>query len=628
MTVRWPELWEQWLSRKSVQWTLRIAFAAVITILLSQLKLDPLEFLFYDWRASTLPTSRASDHIVLVGIDDKTAADLNHTPTAAEFAEALSHLERGKPRFLVSFIKPSELVGTPQSLIQLANVSQALGLTIAQNDLPSPGQKKLEALPPPFQSVNTEPAPITHDRTLFHNSTISRRMIVQYQNSWTFPAHVAQSYNDRIEDLKGIHGAFRFLDSTQVYVRYKNRFRHISFSDVLKNNFDPSVLFDRVVMIGRDSQKAANNFITAPNSKRLNDKSPLEIQANYIDNLITNSSPTVAPPWIPAVATFILSLLTMLIVLRLKPVPGLLGLLVTVLLVIASSFIADFAFDIFLPIVAPLLGTIICYYFVLPYRLILESRKSWEYFEKNRLLTQVEELKSNFIRLMSHDLKTPLARIQAMAEIIMQESEKLSKDQRGALDNITTSTEELSQFIGSILNLSRIQSQKVKIDLRTRDINQLLMRVVRSCDHLAVRKNIKVETDLEPLFSLRMDEDLMKQVFTNLVENAIKYSPENKTVKISAREINGKILVQVTDQGIGIPKDELPYVFERFYRAQNAEFENTGTGLGLYLAKYFVTLHNGNIEEESEYQVGSTFRVSLPLEMEEDMEKSRGAANV
>jgi signal transduction histidine kinase len=620
--VRWPELWEQWLSRKSVQWTLRIAFAAVITILLSQVKLDPLEFLFYDWRATTLPVKTSSNHVVLVGIDDRTIHNINHTPTAAEFAETLSHLARGKPRYLVSLMKPSEMVGTPQSLLALANISDRLGLIVAQNDLPPPGQKKLEPLPPPFQYLVTEPSPITHDRTLFHNSEISRRMIVRYQSAWTLPSQIARTYNPRLKDIDDVHGAFRFLDSDQVYVRYRGRFSHLSFSDVMKNNFDPTVLSDKVVILGRDSQKAKNGFLTAPNSKSLNDKSPLDVQANYIDNLITNASPVIAPWWITSILTFGICLLTMLIVLNLKPIVGLAALLLALSSVIAAAFLAD-TFDVFLPIASPLLGTVICYYFVLPYRLILENKKSWEYFEKNRLLTQVEELKSNFIRLMSHDLKTPLARIQAMSEIVNKEKDRLSPEQKTAVENIEFSTDELSQFIHSILNLSRIQSQKVKLDLRTRDITQLLQRVILSCEHLAQRKNIRVETDFEPLFSLRMDEDLMKQVFKNLVENAIKYSPENSHVTVSAREVNGKIQVIIADQGIGIPQEELPYVFERFYRAQNAEYENSGTGLGLYLAKYFVNLHNGAIEVESNPLKGSTFRVSLPLEMEE-----KGAAHV
>jgi signal transduction histidine kinase len=370
----------------------------------------------------------------------------------------------------------------------------------------------------------------------------------------------------------------------------------------------------------------AYTFIGTPNSDRSSPESLLEVQANYIDDLITNSSPLLTPPLVTTALTFLLSILTMWMVMRVRPATGLIGLVLSVLSVGALSLVFDLAFNLFFPVASPIFGIVACYYFVLPYRLIVENRKSWEYFEKNRLLTQVEELKSNFIRLMSHDLKTPIARIQAMAEIIEQESAVLSTSQRQALDTITASSEELSQFIASILNLSRIQSKKVKLQLKTRDITQLLQNVIRHSEHSARRKNISFVTEFEPLFSLKMDEDLMRQVFSNLVENAIKYSPENTQVKISAKEVDGLIKIQIADQGIGIPKEELPFVFEKFYRAQNAEYENSGTGLGLYLARYFVQLHKGQIRVDSEANKGSVFSVDLPLDME-DMD-SEGVSNV
>src|SRR6185437_6999557 len=149
----------------------------------------------------------------------------------------------------------------------------------------------------------------------------------------------------------------------------------------------------------------------------------------------------------------------------LRPVQGLIVMFASMAFVILASFVSDFVMNWFLPVAPPIFGIIVCYYFVLPYRLILENRRSWAYYQKNRMLTQVEELKSNFIRLMSHDLKTPIARIQAMAEIAMQEKDRLSTTQVEAIENITYSSEELSRFIGSILNLSRIQSKKVKLQV-------------------------------------------------------------------------------------------------------------------------------------------------------------------
>lgn len=106
----------------------------------------------------------------------------------------------------------------------------------------------------------------------------------------------------------------------------------------------------------------------------------------------------------------------------------------------------------------------------------------------------------------------------------------------------------------------------------------------------------------------------MHQVITNLIENAIKYSPENSKILVSSEEIDGKIIIQVADQGIGIDPEDRDHIFTKFYRSQNAKTSNiSGSGLGLYLSKYFVNLHQGQIHVESEPKSGSTFTIELPM---------------
>lgn len=613
---RWNRsVFEQWLGKKSVQWSLRIIFAGAVTLLLSQLKLDPLEFVLYDLRAALTPNEAASGNVVLISIDDHTLTELSSLgPNAKQFKKTLEQMTNAAPAAIVSIVRPMEFPGTPPDLVELAEQATSSHLIYAENDLPQPGQKRLDPLPPPFGMVRTEPAPITRDHSLFIPRGVSRRVIIKFQNIWTLQARLAQVFN-HFTNASQYRGVFHFsFDSEQTYVRFKTRFPRISFIDVMNGHFDPALLQGKLLLIGRESKSQRGTYLTVPTSRGQSDTSPLEVQASYIDSLITNSSPRLTPVWLTAILTFLLSILTMLVVMRLRPVRGLSVMFASMLFVVVLSFVGDLAMNWFFPVAPPLFGIIICYYFVLPYRLILENRRSWGYYQKNRMLTQVEELKSNFIRLMSHDLKTPIARIQAMAEIVLRERQRLSEQQVEALENITYSSEELSRFIGSILNLSRIQSKKVKLQLKTRDITQLLVRVIRNCQDLAGRKNIQIVTEFEPLFPLKMDEDLMKQVFTNLVENAIKYSPESTQVKVAAKEIGGRVVVQIADQGIGIPQGELPHVFEQFYRAQNAEYENNGTGLGLYLAKYFVNLHNGTIDVTSQAAVGSTFSVRLPLD--------------
>jgi signal transduction histidine kinase len=227
---------------------------------------------------------------------------------------------------------------------------------------------------------------------------------------------------------------------------------------------------------------------------------------------------------------------------------------------------------------------------------------------------QVEELKTNFVSMMSHDLKTPLARIQGMTDVIARDDNPLSPLQADALMSIQKSGEELANFITSILNLGRIESQEIKLQLVTRDINALLEDVIHRHDFLAREKHITVVKELEPLFSVRMDVELMRQVFSNLLENAIKYSREGGRVLISSEEANGRIVVQIADQGTGIAAEELPNIFMKFYRSKDARISTIrGSGLGLYLAKYFVELHNGVISVDSTVGAGTSFTVDLPM---------------
>jgi signal transduction histidine kinase len=217
-----------------------------------------------------------------------------------------------------------------------------------------------------------------------------------------------------------------------------------------------------------------------------------------------------------------------------------------------------------------------------------------------------------------------------MAEVLGKDDGGLTPTQRRALDTIADSSEELIEFIGSILSLSRIEAKEMKLNLRSRDVNSIVREVVRRTDFMASRKNIEVQTELEPLFSMKVDEDLMKTVLTNLVENAIKYSPDNSKILITTEEENNEVVIQVADQGRGIPREDLHRVFERFYRAQNSRISTPGNGIGLFLVKYFVELHKGAIEVESEVDKGSTFTVRLPMDLgsEFDLNESQGGLHV
>jgi signal transduction histidine kinase len=264
----------------------------------------------------------------------------------------------------------------------------------------------------------------------------------------------------------------------------------------------------------------------------------------------------------------------------------------------------------------PLVGSLIAYYLAVPYRLIREYKKRWELQRKNQLLTQVEELKTNFLSLVTHDLKTPVARIQGLAEVLLRQGyERLLERDRETLRHITQSTEELNRFISSILELNRVESQRLPLKIESKDINQLIERSAEEFEQNAKAKQIRIRLELEPLFPIRIDAGLISKVMNNLIDNAIKYSLPGTCLTVESREANSWIEIAVRDQGVGMTAEEKDRLFTRFFRAKNEKTASSGgTGLGLYLSKYFIEAHGGRVEVESTPNEGSTFRIFLPIE--------------
>jgi two-component system phosphate regulon sensor histidine kinase PhoR len=285
-------------------------------------------------------------------------------------------------------------------------------------------------------------------------------------------------------------------------------------------------------------------------------------------------------------------------------------------------------FDIYVPS-ANIGGSLLVTYLIFTgYRLAFQENMQWRNLKQAQYLRELDQMKTNFLSLVSHDLKTPLAKIQAVTERLKREVVVMSPEQAGdlrdeptrraewkeLLESIENSNNELKHYITSILNLSKLESQKVILNKKSNDINGLIQQALKRLRSLAVQKQITIEEQLEPLFSVECDEDLMRQVLTNLIDNAIKYSPQGSKVIVRSREDEGFIRVEVQDFGPGIPKDQLPMMFRKFSRFLRPIKEQVkGTGLGLYLSKYFIELHGGTIKVNSVEGHGTTFTFTLPL---------------
>ena len=622
-------LYEDKSELRSLSWrqmVVRIFFALMASTAISFLKLDYIESYFYDLRVTLKATlgleKLKNSPVVLIRIDSHTVEQFQGFPNFQQHTDFLKQVIGAQPQFIIyDFrIKDNELKDIEGSESEksafLQTASPLNNFYIPTDDLEMKGENGKLKLTAPFDHLKLFPGPKSSDTILFAKDGVYRRMIVSYQDQILLHPHVASFYNPKIQNLENIHGQFTFLDSDQVYIKYypKGSFTSYTFEDILAGKIAPEALRGKIVIVGTDTGKSAKEYVTTPYSREINAMTSMELHANMFQTLIENAAPLRLPRWINVLFTCLISILTVHVVLSLKPSRGLFILGYTLTGFALFAILLFLTLGIWLDLSHPFLAIFLCYYFFIPYRLIIENRRSWEYFQKNKLLRQVEELKTNFISMMSHDLKTPIARIQGMTEVILKEEVPLSSVQREAVDTIRGSSNDLLKFINAILQYGQIESQGVELHKQAKDINQLLLDVIKKHEFLAQVKKIKIIQKLDPLFPIQVDPELIKQVFSNLLENAIKYSPDESVVTVQSREQGNELLVDIIDQGMGIPSVDLPNIFMKFFRTHQVKTSTIkGSGLGLYLASYFVELHKGRISVTSESQQGSQFTVSLPL---------------
>lgn len=598
------------------RWILAVGIAAVLV----RLPLDSFEFYLFDLRVAVHPSPTLSRRIETVSINPVSIEAFKGVPTLKEHILFLKQLQLEKLKALVYLINPQELEGTLHEKQQFASLAQSFEgfyfLNNSDDDLMMKGEVGKFDLLGPLKSIRVLSGPMTYDLKIFAQDGVTRRMLLTYQGNILFHPYIASQIIPETAQPKNIRGSFEFYDSEQTYIDMApaNSFPKTNFIDIVRANFPKGHFKGKVLFVGTDLGKSTKEYVKTSYSRSVTAMTVLEAHANMLNTLLQNSSPKRVPPWVNTLILLMMVILSVEVVLAMKPIKGLLVIGLTILVFTIGSFVAFWPFRWWVDMAHPILGVFISYYFLIPYRLIMENRKSWELFQKNKLLIQVEELKTNFIGMMSHDLKTPLARIQGMIELVKRDTNPLSEEQKTALKSIRQSTEDLLNFISTILNFSRLESEGAHLNLKSKDVNTVINEALIKCEDLARSKSIKISKELEPLFSIKLDPDLMRQVIFNLIENAIKYSPEGTEIKIRSEEKDHYVCVSVSDQGIGIPEDEISRLFMKFFRSRKAKNSPIkGSGLGLYLSKYFVELHKGRLIAVSEENKGSTFTIELPI---------------
>lgn len=254
------------------------------------------------------------------------------------------------------------------------------------------------------------------------------------------------------------------------------------------------------------------------------------------------------------------------------------------------------------------------------YNIVIETKRKDEIGELtnnfNKMtkgLRSTENLQKEFINNVSHEIKTPISSIKGFATFLKDES--LKPEEREEYANIIIEeSDRLENLTSKMLRLSKLNNQDKIINKQKIELAEQIRKSINVLEPKLSRKNIKINVNLKELTFIG-DEDLMFQVWINLIENAIKFSKENGKISIKLFEENNNIIVIIKDNGMGMQEDELEKIFERFYQVDKSH-SGEGCGLGLAIVKRIISLSNGELKINSKKNIGTEVIVKLPIENE------------
>jgi len=228
-------------------------------------------------------------------------------------------------------------------------------------------------------------------------------------------------------------------------------------------------------------------------------------------------------------------------------------------------------------------------------------------------LYQVEERRKKFVSNVSHELRTPMTSMKIVSDTLLSAPTWEESIYREFMQDINTEIDRLNKIIDSLLYLVRVEKDELELDYSMTYVNYLLEWVIKTLNPIALKKDIELSLSASNKIQIHLDQEKMQQCLLNIIGNAVKYTPEGGRVWVELEEIKDIILIKVQDTGIGIPEKDLPFIFDRFYRVDEARARKTGgTGLGLAIAQQIIQLHQGTISVTSQLGVGTQVSITLP----------------
>src|SRR6266487_2260953 len=233
-------------------------------------------------------------------------------------------------------------------------------------------------------------------------------------------------------------------------------------------------------------------------------------------------------------------------------------------------------------------------------------------------LTKMDQVRRDFVANVSHELRTPLSILRGYIETLLDSPKTPREELTRILRVMERHSDRLELLVEDLLTLAQLESGNPNLQMGTVDLSSFLPEMVRDWEKKLTSKQLNMVVDVPPdLSPIRVDRTRLQEAVYNLLDNAVKYSREHGEIRLRARQRDGEIELTVSDDGIGIAKEDLPRIFERFYRADKARSPDKvrGTGLGLAIVKHIAQLHGGRVEAESELDKGTIIRVVLPSAM-------------
>ncbi len=602
-------------------------FTIVFLMVLFQYKFPSIEAVFYDLRLKTDINLVKNEDIVIVKIDEESDEFLgeSYPYTYTTYLKLFRKVLKDKPAIINFFgelsapLNEREAVALDTLHDEIKSYVKAGGLYRYGTELDSWGER----LPPQqLRDLGYSPSIVNIDSKRFAKDDVVRRMVLNISGEETLDFWTANEWRILRGDdplvLNNLKSAYYMPEADASFslfrfpLKYLEDVEKLPVHRVVVGNIPAGYFNGKIVLIGPSYISNLGHYAKTPFDKDQESTSKLEIHANMTKSLIENKLVYSIPMWVTQVLSLIIGIILSIVISKIQPAKGMLitfGIIIGTLLI---SYLMFILFGLWLYVTHILLTVFVVYYIWVPFRAIGEYQRRYKIQEETKLLKRVEDLKQNFISLMSHDLKTPVAKIAGVADNMLQKNRGGETYIHDGLKTIMDSTKELNNFITSILDLTKVESRNISLNLQSKDVNKVVESCVDSLGYLARSKEMAIETELGPLFPIQIDMSLANRIISNIVENSIKYAGIGKTINIRTWDDENWVYIEIGDNGVGMKQDDVDNIFEKFYRVKNdASHTIKGSGLGLYLVKYFVELHGGEISVSSQLDVGTTFLIKF-----------------